>query len=94
MICLLFLALAAISAFVSASPISKRALSDNDINTLQLALYMEHIELSLYSEGCNVFTDAQFTAGGFPTGFHSNICVIAGVSRAVRSFPEPMTDNL
>jgi len=86
MIGLLLPALAAIVAFVSASPISKRALSDNDINTLQLALYMEHIELSLYSEGCNVFTDAQFTADGFPTGLHSNICVIAGVSRAVRSF--------
>ena len=94
MIYFLFPALAAISALVSASPISKRALSDNDINTLQLALYMEHIELSLYSEGCNVFSEAQFTAGGFPAGFHSSICVIAGVSRAVRSVRELTTDNL
>lgn len=76
---LLLSALAAVLALGSAKLIVERALSDNDTNALQLALYLEHLELSLYSEGCNVFTDAQFTAAGFPAGFHSNICVIANV---------------
>lgn len=67
-------------ALVSGSPLGKRALSENDINVLQLAHYLELLELNLYTGGCNDFTDAQYTAEGFPAGFRENVCVIAGVS--------------
>lgn len=73
----LFNILAAGLPFISASPITKRALSDNDINTLQLAHYLELLELNLYTGGCNNFTDDQYTATGFPAGFRENVCVIA-----------------
>lgn len=53
----------------SAPLIEKRALSENDTNTLQLALYLEHLEYALYSGGFNAFTDAQYEADGFPPGF-------------------------
>jgi len=46
----LFSALVAISASVTASPlIRKRAcISTNDTSTLQLALFLEHVEFNLY----------------------------------------------
>jgi len=66
--------------FISASPVIKRALSQNDIDTLQLAHYLELLELNLYSAGCSNFTDSQYTSAGFPVGFRDNICIIAGVS--------------
>jgi len=68
----------------------------NDTSTLQLALYLEHIEFALYEyagcphnpyrpqstddlcrQACANITDAQFTAEGFPAGFHENVCLIA-----------------
>jgi len=57
--------------------IEKRALSENDTNTLQLALYLEHLELQLYTGGFENFTDAEYTAQGFPAGFRENVGVIA-----------------
>lgn len=53
--------------------------SATDMSVLQLALYLEHLELSLYSGGYNNFTDAQYTAAGFPAGFRENVGVIAQV---------------
>lgn len=70
------------SSLVAAIPIAKRALSQDDVSVLQLAHYLELLEYSLYSGGCNNFTDAQFTAAGFPTGFRENVCVIASVRRS------------
>ncbi|GAB7357248.1 hypothetical protein MBLNU459_g8227t1 [Dothideomycetes sp. NU459] len=66
-----------LSSFVLGSPISKRALSQDDVSVLQLAHYLELLEYALYSGGCNDFTDAQYSAAGFPTGFRENVCVIA-----------------
>ena len=69
-----------LASLASAHPtIQKRALSTNDTNTLQLALFLEQLELHLYSGGCDNFTDDQYTAQGFPTGFRENVCVIAQV---------------
>ncbi|CAO1605743.1 MAG: hypothetical protein LQ349_006439 [Xanthoria aureola] len=51
--------------------------SANDEAVAQLALYLEHLELSLYSGGFENFTDAQYTAAGFPPGFRENVGVIA-----------------
>ncbi|KAL8650582.1 MAG: hypothetical protein Q9226_005087 [Calogaya cf. arnoldii] len=51
--------------------------SAHDESVLQLALYLEHLELSLYSGGFENFTDAEYTAAGFPPGFRHNVGVIA-----------------
>ncbi|KAL6713741.1 hypothetical protein ACLMJK_008233 [Lecanora helva] len=51
--------------------------STMDMNVVQLALYLEHLELSLYTGGYENFTDAQYTAAGFPPGFRENVGVIA-----------------
>ncbi|KAL9584605.1 MAG: hypothetical protein Q9212_002010 [Teloschistes hypoglaucus] len=62
-------------------PMEKRALppvnSMMDESVAQLALYLEHLELSLYTGGYKNFTDAQYTAQGFPPGFRDNVGVIA-----------------
>ncbi|MCJ1310171.1 hypothetical protein MMC25_003832 [Agyrium rufum] len=71
------LALGLISLTSAAPFLQKRALSANDTNTLQLALFLEHLEFNLYSGGFNSFTDAQYTAEGFPAGFRENVGVIA-----------------
>ncbi|KAI9812879.1 MAG: hypothetical protein M1827_004397 [Pycnora praestabilis] len=73
------LALAALP-LISAHPtatLQKRALSANDTAVLQLALYLEHLEFSLYSGGYQNFTEAQYEAEGFPNGFRDNVEVIA-----------------
>lgn len=61
----------------AAAPLQKRALSADDQSVLQLAEYLEHLEFALYTGGCDNFTDAQYTAEGFPSGFRENVCVIA-----------------
>lgn len=78
-----------VGSFVAGSPIVKRALSQDDVSVLQLAHYLELLEYSLYSGGCNNFTDAQFTAAGFPTGFRENVCVIASVRRSSEPTQNP-----
>ena len=66
-----------------AHPVEKRALppvtSATDESVLQLALYLEHLETALYTGGYENFTDAQYTAAGFPAGFRDNVGVIAQV---------------
>jgi hypothetical protein len=47
---------------------------------LQLASYLENLELSLYTGGCEGITDVQWIAAGFPTTFQQDICAIAEVS--------------
>ena len=78
----LALAAAVAAPLVAAAPvIQKRALSANDTNTLQLALYLEHLEFNLYSGGYANFSDAQYAADGFPPGFRENVGVIAQVKK-------------
>ena len=68
-----------------AHPLDKRANmlppvdSATDESVLQLALYLEHLETALYTGGYENFTDAQYTAEGFPAGFRENVGVIAQV---------------
>lgn len=68
-----------------AHPVEKRQNALPPIDSMtdelvaQLALYLEHLELSLYTGGCDNFTDAEYTAAGFPPGFRENVCVIAQV---------------
>lgn len=68
-----------------AHPLDKRANalppvdSAMDESVLQLALYLEHLETALYTGGYENFTDAQYTAAGFPPGFRENVGVIASV---------------
>lgn len=54
--------------------------SPTDESVLQLALYLENLERSLYTGGFENFTDAEYTAQGFPPGFRENVGVIAAVS--------------
>ncbi|KAI4271016.1 MAG: hypothetical protein LQ337_006312 [Flavoplaca oasis] len=51
--------------------------SATDVSVLQLALYLENLELNLYTGGFVNFTDAEYTAAGFPPGFRDNVGVIA-----------------
>ena len=68
-----------------AAPVAKRANSlppvdsATDESVLQLALYLEHLEQALYTGGYENFTDAEYTAAGFPAGFRENVGVIAQV---------------
>lgn len=77
--------LAGLVAFVVAAPVEKRANtlppvdSAADESVLQLALYLEHLELALYTGGYENFTDAEYSAAGFPAGFRENVGVIASV---------------
>ncbi|THV82851.1 hypothetical protein D6D29_04329 [Aureobasidium pullulans] len=78
MISSIFLPLAFAVCQVSSSPIhQRRALSQNDIIGLQLAGYLENLELSLYTGGCEGFTDVEWIAAGFPSTFQQDICAIA-----------------
>ena len=49
------------------------------------ALYLEHLEQSLYTGGFNNFTDAEYEAAGFPPGFRENVGVIAEVCSIIVS---------
>ncbi|KAI9843492.1 MAG: hypothetical protein M1838_002610 [Thelocarpon superellum] len=52
-------------------------MSANDTATLQLALYLEHLEYALYSQGYSNYSEAAFEAAGFPSGFRDSVNVIA-----------------
>ncbi|KAL8931704.1 MAG: hypothetical protein Q9211_006783 [Gyalolechia sp. 1 TL-2023] len=73
----------ALLPFTFSHPLEKRqnALppvnSATDESVLQLALYLEHLEHNLYTGGFQNFTDAEYTAAGFPPGFRENVGVIA-----------------
>ncbi|KAL8856226.1 MAG: hypothetical protein Q9178_007143 [Gyalolechia marmorata] len=51
--------------------------SPTDESVLQLALFLENLELNLYTGGFLNFTDAEYVAAGFPPGFRENVGVIA-----------------
>ena len=80
-----FACLAGLIASAVALPLEKRANtlppvnSATDGSVLKLALYLEHLEFALYTGGYENFTDAQYTAAGFPPGFRENVGVIASV---------------
>jgi hypothetical protein len=76
----ILLQLALATNFVASVPIQRRGLSQNDIIGLQLASYLENLELSLYTGGCEGITDVQWIAAGFPSTFRQDICAIAEVS--------------
>ena len=76
---------AGLAALAIAHPVEKRQDTLPPLDSMtdelvaQLALYLEHLELSLYTGGYENFTDAQYTAAGFPPGFRENVGVIASV---------------
>lgn len=78
-----FACLAGLIVSAVALPLEKRANtlppvnSATDESVLNLALYLEHLEFALYTGGYENFTDAQYTAAGFPPGFRENVGVIA-----------------
>ena len=80
-----FACIAGLVASGLAVPVEKRANTLPPVDTatdesvLQLALYLEHLEFALYTGGFDNFTDAEYTAAGFPAGFRENVGVIASV---------------
>ena len=68
---------------ISTAPtlLQKRTISDSDTSVLQLALYLEHLEFHLYTGGYENFTDAEYVAAGFPSGYRDNVGVIAQARR-------------
>lgn len=76
---------ASLAPLAVAHPLEKRqnalpmAKSNADEMVLQLANYLENLEHELYTEGYEKFTDAEYTAAGFPPGFRENVGVIAQV---------------
>ncbi|KAK6000092.1 hypothetical protein QM012_004080 [Aureobasidium pullulans] len=73
----IFLQLVLTISYAASSPIQRRALSQNDITGLQVASYLENMELSLYTDGCERIDNAQWLAAGFPSTFQHDICTIA-----------------
>lgn len=73
---MLFLAFL-LTALAYAAPNVKRALSFQDIETLQLANYIENLEYALFIGGCNGFGEADFKSAGFASTFRTDICAIA-----------------
>lgn len=76
----ILLQLALTISYTVSSPMQRRALSQNDIIGLQVASYLENLELSLYVDGCERIDDAQWLAAGFPSTFQHDVCTIAEVS--------------
>lgn len=76
----IFLQLALTISYTASIPIQRRSLSQNDIIGLQVASYLENLELSLYTDGCERINDTQWLAAGFPSTFQHDVCTIAEVS--------------
>lgn len=75
-----FASIVSLLSVVAGAPLDKRqsgALSASDISVLQLALFLEHLEVSLYSGGYLNFTEAQYEEQGFPAPNRINVGVIA-----------------
>lgn len=90
---------AGLAPLAFAHPLEKRqnalptAMSDMDRNVLQLANYLENLEHALYTGGYENFTDAEYTAAGFPAGFRENVGVIAQVGDTPESFEQVQTNE-
>ena len=54
-------------------------ISANDEAVAELALYLEHLEIALYTGGYENFSDKQYMDAGFPAGFRENVGLIAQV---------------
>jgi len=52
-------------------------LSSSDMAVAELALFLEHLEFSLYSGGYENFTDEDYLQYGFPEGFRDGIILTA-----------------
>ncbi|KAJ6095335.1 hypothetical protein N7486_006081 [Penicillium sp. IBT 16267x] len=59
----------------TASPVTKRAISDADI--LNYALTLEHLEATFYQEGIKNYTQADFVNAGFQDPFYANLKEVA-----------------
>lgn len=70
-----------------------RPITANDDTDVSQALYLEHLELSLYTGGFNNFTDAEYEAAGFPPGFRENVGIIAEVHLILHAEESHLTDS-
>ncbi len=77
---LIYLTLALLPLLANGHPVlSKRALSETETSVLQLALYLERLEFTLYTQGFNNYTEEQYRAAGFEPEFRANVGKIAEV---------------
>lgn len=84
MLQLLTLAALAVLPFSLAAPTKNNILrrqsgflSQSDMNVVELALFLEHLEYNLYTGGYENFTDAEYSQYGFPAGFRDGIGLTA-----------------
>lgn len=64
--------LAALAALATASPVVKRAYF-TDVDILNYALTLEHLEDKFYREGLANYTQADFIKAGLPDPFYANL---------------------
>ncbi|KAF8322753.1 ferritin-like domain-containing protein [Cantharellus anzutake] len=67
--------LLALSAFASAMPVKRAAVTDSDI--FQIALTLEHLENAFYTEGLKKYDAAAFRKAGFPDWVRERITQVA-----------------
>ncbi|TKA22858.1 hypothetical protein B0A50_07758 [Salinomyces thailandicus] len=68
-------------------PSKRQTLMDlNDVDIVNYALTLEHLEATFYHQGLTNFTHSDFTTAGFPDPFYPNLATIAAHEAAHVTF--------
>lgn len=71
-------AVIASASFVSSSPVvKKQAPAITDVDILNYALILEHLEDKFYREGLQNYSQSAFVAAGFADPFYDNLCEVS-----------------
>ncbi|KAK8175991.1 Ferritin/ribonucleotide reductase [Phyllosticta citrichinensis] len=68
---------ALISGLAYAVPTKRQESGPTDVDILQYALTLEHIEAAFYAQGLQNFTQADFAAAGYDSTFYNNLATVA-----------------
>ena len=66
-----------LAAVAMAAPVVERAAGPTDVQILNYALTLEHLEATFYQEALAKFTASDFTAAGVAPAFYNNLQEIA-----------------